>query len=150
MIKDVVIMMARGIEGCGVTKFSLEQNKWFNNNGIRSTLIASSDKKWSRKTAHDCDVIQSFLFANDQEADAIIKKCNEVDVVIITSLPSRQYHNSKGHPIGCIDNFKRIISSIKTPIVSGDGIYVFIVLLFVRIWSVLIGTFENLYIIFFS
>ena len=117
MIKDVVIMMARGIEGCGVTKFSLEQNKWFNNNGIRSTLIASSDKKWSRKTAHDCDVIQSFLFANDQEADAIIKKCNEVDVVIITSLPSRQYHNSKGHPIGCIDNFKRIISSIKTPIV---------------------------------
>ena len=26
----VAIILGRGIEGCGVTKFSLEQNKWFN------------------------------------------------------------------------------------------------------------------------
>lgn len=110
-MKKIAIIMGRGIEGCGVTKFTLEQNDWFNRNGMQSTIYATKDKSWTRKNSHDCATVKSLKFAKDDEANQVIEACNDSDVVIITSLPSI------GHPEKCIESFKRVIASITKPIV---------------------------------
>ena len=110
-MKKVTIIMGRGIEGCGVTKFTLEQNDWFNRNGVQSSVYSAKDKSWTRKNSHDCASVNNVKFADDAEANKIIEACNSSDAVIITSLPSLS------HPEKCIAYFKRIIASINKPIV---------------------------------
>lgn len=106
----VAIIMGRGIEGCGVTKFTVEQAKWLAKNGYQYTIYASKDKSWTRKNAHDLNVVHLKL-AKPEETQVMIDGCNEADVVIINSLPS------VGHPEGCIEQFKRFLNEVKTPIV---------------------------------
>ena len=74
----ISIVMGRGIEGCGVTKFTLEQNDWFIRQGHDSTIFAPSDKSWSRKTSHDCSSVQHIKFAKDEEANTTAVKTEEV------------------------------------------------------------------------
>ena len=107
----ISFLMGRGIEGCGVTKFTLEQNDWFNRNGHTSTIFAPKDKNWTRKTSHEVAGVVCTKWAKDEEADKVIAACNESDFIIITSLPS------VGHPEGCISNFKKILASLDKPVV---------------------------------
>ena len=107
----IAFIMGRGVEGCGVTKFTLEQNDWFLRQGIESTIYSPKDKSWTRKNSHDCSTIQTLKFAKDEDANLVIAGCNAADAVIITSLPS------DSHPDACIANFKRILASITKPIV---------------------------------
>lgn len=107
----IAIIMGRGIEGCGVTKFTLEQAKWLEKNGHTYTIYASKDKSWTRKDSHDVKNIVQFKFANATETDKMILGCNNSDVVIVNSLPSI------GHPEKCISEFIRTIKSITKPIV---------------------------------
>jgi len=79
----IAFIMGRGVEGCGVTKFTLEQNDWFLRQGIESTIYSPKDKSWTRKNSHDCSTIQTLKFAKDEEANIVIKGCNEADAVII-------------------------------------------------------------------
>jgi hypothetical protein len=107
----ITILMGRGIEGCGVTKFTLEENDWFVRQGHDSTIFAPSDKSWTRKTSHNCSTVQHVKFAKEEEINKIVTRCNESDLVIITSLPS------VSHPEKCIEGFKRVLSETKRPIV---------------------------------
>lgn len=107
----VSIVMGRGIEGCGVTKFTLEQAQWCKNNGIDYTIYSAKDKSWTRKNAHDTMNIVQLKLAKPAETDILIKGCNDSDFVIINSLPSI------GHPEECIKQFKRALEEIKKPIV---------------------------------
>ena len=107
----VAIIMGRGIEGCGVTKFTVEQTKWLAKNGHEFTVFSSKDKSWTRKNAHDVSNVVQLKFAKAEETNKMIAGCNEADVVIINSLPSI------GHPDECINQFKRALDEITKPVV---------------------------------
>lgn len=107
----VVILLGRGIEGCGVTKYTLEQHDWLVKNGHRCTIIANDDKKWTRKKSHDTTDITLVKLTNDVDIAITIAACNRADVVIINSLPS------SGHAEESIDGFKKVIECIDKPIV---------------------------------
>lgn len=107
----IAIIMGRGIEGCGVTKFTVEQTKWLGKNGHDFVVYSSKDKSWTRKNAHDVSNVVQLKFAKPEETNKMIEGCNNADVVIINSLPSI------GHPEKCINEFKRAINEITKPIV---------------------------------
>lgn len=107
----VAIIMGRGIEGCGVTKFTVEQTKWMSKNGHQYTVYSSKDKSWTRKNAHDVSNVVQLKLASPEETNKMIAGCNEADVVIINSLPSLS------HPEKAIDEFKRALNKITKPIV---------------------------------
>lgn len=103
--------MGRGIEGCGVTKFTVEQTKWLKKHDYDFVVYSSKDKSWTRKNAHDVSNVVQLKFAKPEETQKMIDGCNAADVVIINSLPSI------GHPDACIEQFKRALDEITTPIV---------------------------------
>jgi hypothetical protein len=107
----VAIIMGRGIEGCGVTKFTVEQTKWLAKNGYDFTVFSSKDKSWTRKNAHDVSNVVQLKFAKPEETQKMINGCNEADAVIINSLPS------VGHSDECIAQFERAINEITKPII---------------------------------
>jgi hypothetical protein len=88
----VAIILGRGIEGCGVTRYALEEQKWYKNNSIECTIYASCDKKWGRKDAQENDIIE---FTNS-EIKALSQKLNtEYDIVYYQSLPSKKGHSEE-------------------------------------------------------
>lgn len=88
----VAIILGRGIEGCGVTRYALEEQKWYKNNSIECTIYASCDKKWGRKDAQENDIIE---FTNS-EIKALSQKLNlEYDLVYYQSLPSKKGHSEE-------------------------------------------------------
>lgn len=107
----VAIIMGRGIEGCGVTKFTVEQTKWFAKNGYQHVVYSSKDKSWTRKNAHDVSNVVQLKFAKSEETQKMIDGCNASDIVIINSLPS------VSHSEECIAQFKRALKEITKPIV---------------------------------
>jgi hypothetical protein len=107
----VAIIMGRGIEGCGVTKFTVEQTKWLAKNNHEFTVFSSKDKSWTRKNAHDVSNVVQLKFAKPEETNKMIAGCNAADIVIINSLPSI------GHSDECINQFKRALQEITKPVV---------------------------------
>jgi hypothetical protein len=107
----IAIIMGRGIEGCGVTKFTVEQTKWLSKNGHQHIVYSSKDKSWTRKNAHDVSNVVQLKFAKVEEVNKMIAGCNEADVVIINSLPSQS------HPEAAIEQFKRALNEITKPVV---------------------------------
>ena len=107
----IAIIMGRGIEGCGVTKYTVEQTKWLKKNGYVFTVYSSKDKSWTRKNAHDVSNVVQLKFANDEVPQKMIDGCNQAEVVIINSLPS------VSHSDECIAQFKRALNEIKKPVV---------------------------------
>lgn len=103
--------MGRGIEGCGVTKFTIEQTKWLAKNGHEFTVYSSKDKNWSRKKAHDVSNVIQLKFAKPEDTQKMIDGSNEADVIIINSLPSI------GHSDDVLQQFKRFLSEVNKPIV---------------------------------
>ena len=101
--------MGRGIEGCGVTKFTIEFDNWLNKNGYDSKVIALTDKKWSRDKSHTFDV-QMVKFKKEDEATQVLNQCNDADLVVIESLPSMSHHEE------AIKQFKRVVTSTTTDI----------------------------------
>lgn len=111
MVGKTVIVLGRGIEGCGVTKFALEQYDWLINNGYDCKVYAAKDKTWSRKKSHDTAFVELVKFAKKDELDKMIKECNEVELVFINSLP----------PISVsadvIDGFNRFLNEVRTKMI---------------------------------
>lgn len=107
----IAIVLGRGIEGCGVTKFTVEQTKWLDKNGYDFTVYSSKDKSWTRKNAHDVSNVVQLKLAKPEETQKMIDGCNAADVIIINSLPS------VGHPEECIKQFKRFLNEVTKPIV---------------------------------
>ena len=51
----IVHILGRGIEGCGVTRFTLELKDWALSQGWNYTVYAPTDKKWTRASSHYLD-----------------------------------------------------------------------------------------------
>jgi len=97
----VSIVLGRGIEGCGVTKNSVEWETWLEDNGHTVTVYASKDKKWSRNSSHNIKNLVHVRFDND-DFDQVYEGCKSSDAVIFSSLPSTD-HSQK-----CINNFAKL------------------------------------------
>ena len=81
----VAIIMARGIEGCGVTKYTVEQVKWLKAHGYQTKVYAAKDKTFSRKNAHDLGEVDLFKFAEEAQINRFIEECNQSDYIFINS-----------------------------------------------------------------
>jgi len=86
------IILGRGIEGCGVTRYALEEQKWYHNNGIQCDIYAGSDKKWGRKDAQENNIIE---FGNDEIKSLAKKLDKEYDIVYYQSLPAKKGHSEE-------------------------------------------------------
>ena len=65
-MNNISLVMGRGIEGCGVTKFTIEQAKFYAKNDYNYKIWASKDKTWSRKNAHtDIENLEHIKFKED-------------------------------------------------------------------------------------
>ena len=112
----IVHILGRGIEGCGVTRFTLELKDWALSQGWNYTVYAPTDKKWTRASSHYLDEnIKQWKWGNKPArgdtqcgTESIVEDCNKSDLVLIGSLPS------KGHPDDCIENFGELVKGIKT------------------------------------
>ena len=83
----ISIVLGRGIEGCGVTKNSVEWETWLEDNGHTVTVYASKDKKWSRNSSHNIKNLVHVRFDNN-DFDQVYEGCKSSDAVIFSSLPS--------------------------------------------------------------
>src|ERR1035437_9906450 len=88
----VSILLLRGVEGCGVTRYALEEQKWYKDNGFNCDIYAGRDKKWGRKNSQENDIIE---FSNDEIISLKNKLNNEYDIVYYQSLPSKTGHSEK-------------------------------------------------------
>ena len=106
----VSIVLGRGIEGCGVTKYSVELENWLLKNSYIPTVYACKDKKWSRHNAHNFTNLIHVNFGRD-EFDEVYEGCKNSDLIIFNSLPSI------GHSKECINNFSKLFG-LKTKKIS--------------------------------
>ena len=64
-MKNISVILGRGIEGCGVTKFTIEQCKYYDCNDYDYIVFAAKDKSWTRKNAHHTNNIIRLKFSNN-------------------------------------------------------------------------------------
>lgn len=116
-MNNVSVIMARGIEGCGVTKYTVEQIKWLRKNNYEVKIFASKDKSFSRKNAHIIDDVNLFKFANKTLLDQMISECNNSDFIVINSLPAKSNGRGKGVGDEALNNWIHALKSFDKPVV---------------------------------
>jgi hypothetical protein len=116
-MSKIAIIMARGIEGCGVTKYTIEQVKWLKSNGYDTKVYAAKDKNFSRKKSHDLGAVDLFKFEDVAQVDRMIEECNNSDYIFINSLPSITNGRGKGSGSGAIDNWIKALKAFKKPVI---------------------------------
>ena len=109
-MSDIAIVLGRGIEGCGVTKYTVELESWLLKKGHDVTVYSTKDKKWSRNDVHELKNLVHVRFDRD-EFDQVYEGCKKSDLMIIISLPS------VGHSEKCRDNFLKLLNLSKTLII---------------------------------
>lgn len=82
-----LLLLGRGVEGCGVTKFAIEWEKWFIRNGYDYDILAVDDKKWSRKDSHSFQKLTKVRLKKDVEFETAKNMIAQCDKIIINSLP---------------------------------------------------------------
>lgn len=83
-----VLLMGRGIEGTGNTKYAVEFQEYLENEGHAVRTIANSDKKWGREKSH-FNKIESMSFADNE--NTICEICKNCDCVFVLSVPAKNY-----------------------------------------------------------
>lgn len=84
-MKKIAILLGRGIEGCGVTKYTIELAKYFKKHDIKYKIFVSEDKKFTRTNAHNIE--EFYLFKLKEKDFDISNEINKYDCVFINSLP---------------------------------------------------------------
>ena len=83
-----VLLMGRGIEGTGNTKYAVELQEYLEDSGHNVITIANSDKKWGREKSHPNKInLISFSYCEEQ----ITETCKDADAVIVLSVPAKNY-----------------------------------------------------------
>ena len=98
----IALLMGRGVEGCGVTRYSVEQYNYLVNTGHDVILFSTKDKNWGRKKSHEL-VVEEII--ND-ELLLLKQRLIDYDVVFIHSVPST------GHSDECQNNFLELVKGI--------------------------------------
>jgi hypothetical protein len=105
--KQITIILGRGIEGCGVTKFTIEQVRWYEAMGYEVVVYATAEKKWTRTLSHDTSGWISMKFSDPNTIELILSSCRASEFVIVNSLPSLA-HSEK-----CIAGFESLLEGIQ-------------------------------------
>jgi hypothetical protein len=113
----VAILMGRGIEGCGVSKFTIEMAKYLQKHGHEYVVIAAKDKTWSRKNSHEMPNLMYIKFADDGSVDHVADACNSCNLVVINSLPPYAYKKNLNYDVKVAENFRKILQKISAPTV---------------------------------
>lgn len=96
---NVLLLLARGTEGTGNTRITIELQKYIETTGNNVKVITGTDKSWGRRDMQVTDFVD-YSFSKEGPLDVTDKlgfdKC---DICIITSVPAKKY------PIEAIDNF---------------------------------------------
>ena len=93
----VAIVLGRGVEGCGVTKYTVELERWLLNNSHTPMVYASKDKRWSRNDSHEIQNLVHVRFDRD-DFDEVYEGCKSSDIIIFNSFKNAGYHNILGVP----------------------------------------------------
>lgn len=83
-----VILMGRGIEGTGNTKYAVELQEYLESCGDQVICYANADRKWGREKSHQ-NHIQLIKYSKEQ--NKIIQSCTEADKILILSVPAKNY-----------------------------------------------------------
>ena len=90
---NITLILGRGQENCGVTRFALEFKDYLDKHTkINSKIYASIDKKWLGGRKQNGEIIK---FSNDQIKSIATNINNESDYVIYLSLPSKKSHTEE-------------------------------------------------------
>jgi len=104
----IVGICARGVEGCGQTKYMIETKKALEYMGHSCDLVAASDKKFLRRKAHDIQLKFEGPFAKKENIDHLIEDINNnYDLVIIFSLPATSFDDKAK------EGYLRLIASLN-------------------------------------
>lgn len=90
MNKKYLVVLGRGLEGCGVTKIAIEFTNYVNSlgNGFEAKILANNDKMWGRDGCHKHSAVYySFMNA----LDGIKKEIDNYDVVFAMSVPAKKF-----------------------------------------------------------
>ena len=98
----IALLMGRGVEGCGVTRYTVEQYNYMASSGHDVKVFSTKDKNWGRKKSHELVVEE---IRND-ELLSLKQRLIDYDVVFIHSVPST------GHSDECQKNFLEVVRSI--------------------------------------
>lgn len=96
---NVLLLLARGTEGTGNTRITIELQKYIETTGNNVKVITGTDKSWGRRNMQETDFVD-YCFSKEGPLD--VKKTlgfDKCDMCIIMSVPAKKY------PIEAIDNF---------------------------------------------
>ena len=100
----VTILMGRGVEGTGNTKYAVELQEFLLNTGNTCVVYANKDKKWGREKSHE-NKITMISYMNEYET--IIESCKGSDLVVVLSVPAKTFDTDSK------DKFMYIMQQIK-------------------------------------
>ena len=102
-------ILFRGIEGCGVTLYTMNASKFLNSRNIENDILYNTDKKWARSKSHNTNNLRGFSFEKNT-IEQIVDMINEYDIVIIDSL----LHSSQKE---YFEKYEKVIEQINSYIV---------------------------------
>ena len=83
----IAIVLGRGLEGCGVTKYTVELEWWLYENNYSVTVYVDKSKKWARNDSHGLKNLVHVNFGKN-EFEQVYEGCKSSDLIIFNSLPS--------------------------------------------------------------
>ena len=87
----ITLIMARGIEGTGNTRITIELCEFFRKIGNECQIIANSEKKWGRHDSQNFDILE-YNFSTCKEEILEEKQ----DMVIVMSVPAKRNFSKEG------------------------------------------------------
>ena len=65
-MNKIAIVLGRGLEGCGVTKYTVELEWWLCEKDYSVTVYVDKSKKWSRNDSHGLINLVHVNFGKDE------------------------------------------------------------------------------------
>jgi hypothetical protein len=107
----IALVLAKGVEGCGLTRHTIEFYNWLIKEGHEATIYAAIQKKWPRHKSTDIVATEFKL----KDIPKIAAELEEHDVVYYTSYP----HKSVGDEFN--EAFiEQCIYGLKNPVKVGN------------------------------
>lgn len=86
----IALILGRGIEGAGVTRYMIEICGFLKTNNIEHTVYVIDDKKWGRGKSQDMPIYEMITKDN---IGIIANTLNKFDYVFLNSVPSKKGHS---------------------------------------------------------
>lgn len=92
-MKKFLVVLGRGLEGCGVTKIAIEFTNYVNSlgNGYEAKILANNDKIWGRDACHKHNAVY-YSFMNN--LDGIKHEIDTYDVIFAMSVPAKKFEEA--------------------------------------------------------